>query len=143
MQCCPRASRQHCIRKHLVQFWLNILGTTLHRSKPYTILFQRLQTTLHRKKSRQCGLNNIWSLRLHKYIRSFKSKGNIKLSFLYYGNRLISYPRLKQQIGILPSNLSKFYPDTTQTSKTFETHAILSRNSVVMCGRSQRFLILS
>ena len=32
MQCCWRSSRQHCIRKKPVQFYLNTLGTTLHRS---------------------------------------------------------------------------------------------------------------
>ena len=39
------------------------------------------------------------------YMRSFMSK-NIKLSFLYYENRLKL--RLKQQLGILPSNWSNF-----------------------------------
>ena len=50
-QCCLRCSRQHCTRKNLVQCCLNTLGTTFHRSKPYTILSKMLQTTLHKKKS--------------------------------------------------------------------------------------------
>ena len=49
--CCPIGSRQHCIKKNLVQFCLNTLGTTLHRSKPYAILLERLQTTLDWKTS--------------------------------------------------------------------------------------------
>ena len=36
MQCCPRGSRQHCI-KNPVQCCLNTYGTTLHRSKPYAM----------------------------------------------------------------------------------------------------------
>ena len=50
-QCCPRGSRQLCIRKNLVLCCLNTLGTTLHRSKLYAMLSMRLQTTIHRKKS--------------------------------------------------------------------------------------------
>ena len=57
MYCCPRGSRQQCIRKILVQCCLNTLGTILHRSKPYEMLPERLQTTLHRKKPVQCCLN--------------------------------------------------------------------------------------
>ena len=51
MQCCPRGSRQHSIRKNPVQFCLNTLGKTLHRSKPYAMLSERPQATLHKKKS--------------------------------------------------------------------------------------------
>ena len=32
MQCCPRGSRQHCIKNNLVHVYLNTFGTTLHRS---------------------------------------------------------------------------------------------------------------
>ena len=46
-----RGSRQHCIRKNPVQFCFNTLGETLCRSKPYEILSERLQTTLHKKTS--------------------------------------------------------------------------------------------
>ena len=49
MQCCPRGSRQLCIRNNPVQCCLNTLGTTLHRSQPYAILSERPQTTLHKK----------------------------------------------------------------------------------------------
>ena len=88
-------------RKKPVQYCLNTLGTTLHKLKPYAMLTtldrknpvqccsNTAGTTLHREDSMQCGLKNIWSLFLHKYIRSFKSK-NVKLSFLYYRNRLTS-----------------------------------------------------
>ena len=51
MQCCPRGSRQHCIRKNPVQYCLNTLGTILHRSKSYVMLPERLKKTLHEKKS--------------------------------------------------------------------------------------------
>ena len=51
MQCCPRGSRQHCIRKNPVQCCLNTLGTILHRSKPYVMLPKRLTKTLHKKKA--------------------------------------------------------------------------------------------
>ena len=44
----PRGSRQLCIWKNPVQCCLNILGTTLRRSKPYAILSERLQITLHK-----------------------------------------------------------------------------------------------
>ena len=49
MQCCPRGSRQLCIRTNPVQCCLIALGITLHRSKSYAILSERLQTTLHKK----------------------------------------------------------------------------------------------
>ena len=49
MQCCPRGSRQFCIRTNPVQCCLKTLGITLHRSKLYAILSERLQTTLHKK----------------------------------------------------------------------------------------------
>ena len=42
MQNCPRGSRQHCIRKNLVQCCLNTSGATLHRSKPFAMLSERL-----------------------------------------------------------------------------------------------------
>ena len=50
MQCCPKGSRQHCIRKNLVQCCLNTLWTTLYSWKPYAMLPERLQITLHKKK---------------------------------------------------------------------------------------------
>ena len=37
-------------KKDRLQFCLNTLGTTLHRSKPYAMLSERLQTTLNKKK---------------------------------------------------------------------------------------------
>ena len=49
MQCCPRGSGQFCIKSNAMQCCLNTLGITLHRSKPYAILSERLQTTLHKK----------------------------------------------------------------------------------------------
>ena len=49
MKCCPRGSRQLCIRKNLVQCYLNTLRTTFQRSKPYAMLSERLQATLHKK----------------------------------------------------------------------------------------------
>ena len=36
---------------------LNTFGTTLHSSKPYAMLSERLQTTYHRKNPVQCCLN--------------------------------------------------------------------------------------
>ena len=47
VQCCPKDSRQQCTGKNPVQCCLSILGTTLHRSKPYAMLSLRLQTTMH------------------------------------------------------------------------------------------------
>ena len=49
MQCCRRGSRQLFIRTNPVQCYLNALGITLHRSKPYATLFEKPQTTLHKK----------------------------------------------------------------------------------------------
>ena len=57
MQFFPRGSRQPCISKNLVKCCLNSLGTTLHRSKLNEMLFERLQTALHRKSLAQCCLN--------------------------------------------------------------------------------------
>ena len=51
MQCCPRCSRQHFIRKNFVQSSLNTLETTLHRTKAYAMLSEGLYITLHKKKS--------------------------------------------------------------------------------------------
>ena len=70
MQCCAKGSRQNCTRKIQCNIVLNTHShwTTLHREHPYAMLFQRLQTTLPKNKSRQCRLNYIWSLRLHIYI---------------------------------------------------------------------------
>ena len=51
MQYCPRGSRQHCIRKNSVQCCLDTLETTLHRSKLYAMLPEKLQTKLRKKKS--------------------------------------------------------------------------------------------
>ena len=59
MQYCSRGSKQHCM-KNLVQFRLNALGATLHRSKPYAMLPERLQTTLHKRKS--CAMLSQYSL---------------------------------------------------------------------------------
>ena len=52
-----QGSRQPCIRKNLVKCCLNSFGTTLHRSKLNEMLFERLQTALHRKSLAQCCLN--------------------------------------------------------------------------------------
>ena len=49
MQSCPKGSKQHCIRKNIVQFCLYTLGTTLYRSKPYAILSERFQATFYKK----------------------------------------------------------------------------------------------
>ena len=70
MQCCAKGSRQNCTLKIQCNIVLNTHShwTTLHREHPYAMLFQRLQTTLPKNKSRQCRLNYIWSLRLHIYI---------------------------------------------------------------------------
>ena len=43
-----------------MQFCLNALGATLHRSKPYEVLPERLQTTLHKRKS--CAMLSQYSL---------------------------------------------------------------------------------
>ena len=111
IQCCPWGSRQQCTGKNPIQYCLNTLGT-LHRLKPYTLLSllswdniaqeklyamlsQRLQTTLHRKKSRQCCLKNIWSFIM-------------KISFLYYGNHSTNQLNTEKQLGILTSNWSNF-----------------------------------
>ena len=51
MQCCPRGSTKYWTGNDPVQYCLNNLGTTLHRSKPYGMLSERLQTTLDEKKS--------------------------------------------------------------------------------------------
>ena len=65
MQCCPRDSRQLCIRKNLVQCCLNTLWATLHSWKPYAMLPERPQTTLYKKNSVQCCLNTLGTT-LHK-----------------------------------------------------------------------------
>ena len=60
MQCCPRGSRQLCIRRNPVQCCLNTLRITLHRSKPYAILSERLQPTLHKKILCNFSLILLW-----------------------------------------------------------------------------------
>ena len=50
LQCCLRGSRQHCIRENLVQCFLNTLGTIQNKSKPYSLLSERIQTALQKKK---------------------------------------------------------------------------------------------
>ena len=50
MQYCSTGSKQHCIRKDPVQFCLSTLGTTLDRLKSYTIISERLQAIMHKKK---------------------------------------------------------------------------------------------
>ena len=61
MQCCPGGSRQHCKKKkNPVQFCLDTLRTTLHRSKLYAMLPERLQTTLHKKKPCAMLSYNSW-----------------------------------------------------------------------------------
>ena len=56
VQCCLRGSKQHSIRENPGQYCLNTLGTILHRSKPYAMLPQRIQRTLHKKNPVQCCL---------------------------------------------------------------------------------------
>ena len=54
MQCCPRGSRQHCTRKDPEdpeECCLTTYRTTLHTSKTFAMLSERLQTTLHKRKS--------------------------------------------------------------------------------------------
>ena len=46
VQCWPWGSREQYFRKNLVHCCLNALRATLHRSKPYVMLLERLQTTL-------------------------------------------------------------------------------------------------
>ena len=53
MEYCLRGSKQLCIRKNPVQCFFNIVGTILKRSNCYTMLFERLQTTLRKKMSVQ------------------------------------------------------------------------------------------
>ena len=50
---------QHWIRKNPVEISLNILAVTLPMSKPYGILSEKLQTTLHQKNHGQHSWNNI------------------------------------------------------------------------------------
>ena len=64
IQCCARCYRQHWVKKAPVQFWLNILGMTLHRSKLYAMLSERLQTTFHKRNYMLFPLNNL-STALH------------------------------------------------------------------------------
>ena len=54
-----RGSRQLCIRKSPVQCCFNTLGITLHSWKPYTMLPEKLQTTLNKKKS--CAIFSLYS----------------------------------------------------------------------------------
>ena len=42
MQCCPKGSRQHCIRQNPVHCCPNTPRTTLYRSKPYAMLSEML-----------------------------------------------------------------------------------------------------
>ena len=49
IQCCPRCSRQHWIKKIILKCCLNTLGTTLQRSKTYAMLPEKLQAALHKK----------------------------------------------------------------------------------------------
>ena len=104
MQCCPRGSTKHCTGKipvlillgehcsgqnsmHVVRedpdnidqekscaMLLQDSWDNISQEIPYAMLHRGLETTFHRKKSRQCCSNNIWSLLLHKYIGSFTSK---------------------------------------------------------------------
>ena len=68
MQCCPNNSRQYCTRKIMCNIDLILL------KQQYT---------------RKNTGNVVWSLSLHRYVRSFMSKKYMKLSFCY-GNWLTS-----------------------------------------------------
>ena len=60
MQCCPKGSRQHCIRQKPVKYCLNSLETILHRSKPYAMLSEEDPDSIAlEKKPAQCCLNTL------------------------------------------------------------------------------------
>ena len=57
--CFPIGSRQHCIRKYLLQFCLNALGTTLHRSSPMQCYWRSSRQHWTSKNPVQCCLNTL------------------------------------------------------------------------------------
>ena len=63
-QSCTEDSRQHCIRKYPVQFYLNTPVATLHKSNTYAMLSELLQTTSHKKNLVPNCLNTL-STTLH------------------------------------------------------------------------------
>ena len=128
MQCCKKGSRQYLIRKNPVQYCLNTIGRTLHNWKPYSILpdpeiwGQRGSRQLCMSKI-QCFIQSwsygmtsqrlqatLWTTSVHPVcicIYQVLYVKKTKLSFLYYENRLKL--RLKQQLGILPSNGTRLH----------------------------------
>ena len=88
MQCCPRCSRQHCIRK-IRKCCLKTTGTRLHRKNS-------IQYCPGDSKQHCTGQNQdnvvltTYGHSVYLYISGPLRQINIKLSFLYYGNRLTS-----------------------------------------------------
>ena len=94
------------------------LQTTLHKKNvPFNVSIAALailvlcnvvpqapSNTVHEKfrQCKQCRLNNTGHSVYIGIYQVLHAKKNIKLSFLYYGNRLKL--RLKQQLGILPTS---------------------------------------
>ena len=113
MLCCPRDSRQLCIRKNPVQCFLHTFGTTLHRLKPYAILSERLQTILHKKKVCAICLNTL-GITLHR------SKSYVMLSewlqtTLYKKKSCLLFPNT---LGTTLSNVARKAPDNIARVKT-------------------------
>ena len=50
MEFCPEGFTLRCIRNNPLQLCANTIATKLHRSKPYAIMSERLQKTLHKRK---------------------------------------------------------------------------------------------
>ena len=74
MKPCVRGSRQHCVRKNLVQYCLNTPGAKLRRKNPMQCCLRGSKQHCTGKNLGNVCLNNVWSFRLHKYIRFFMSK---------------------------------------------------------------------
>ena len=83
MQCCPRCSRQHCIRK-IQKCCFKTPGTRLHRKNS-------MQYCPRRSKQHCTGQNQVNVVHsVYLYISGPLRQINIELSFLYYRNRLTS-----------------------------------------------------
>ena len=71
MKPCVRGSRQHWVRKNLVQYCLNTPGAKLRRKNPMQCCLRGSKQHCTAKNLGNVCLNNVWSFRLHKYIRFF------------------------------------------------------------------------
>ena len=133
MQCCPRGSRQHCMKKKCYECCVNTLGTILHKLKLSAMLSERPQTTFHKKTfcamlswHSQDNMAQVKTLQCYRRCsrqhcirnNSVQNCVNILGRTLY---RKKHYAMLPQRLCCIKKSCARFYKYAEATIEQFKT----------------------